>query len=167
MAIYWRTPGFKGRTLKVCVLSRWDFNFCVHSSPLRGLKTNKLQQPRKSVTYTPKSSHSLTLQNRLTHLHSKIVSLSYTPKSSHSLTLQNRLTLLHSKIVSLLKLHSARLNELRLTADATRESHNRPEQLHSLNKRGETREDRRQETVRKGGSYIHWWRKERRRKGGG
>ena len=38
MAIYWSTPGFKGRTFKLCVLTRWDFNFCVRSSPLRGFK---------------------------------------------------------------------------------------------------------------------------------
>ena len=36
LAIYWPTPGFKGRTFKLCVLTRWDFNFCVRSSPLRG-----------------------------------------------------------------------------------------------------------------------------------
>ena len=30
------TLGFKGRTFKLCVLTRWDFNFCVRSSPLRG-----------------------------------------------------------------------------------------------------------------------------------
>ena len=36
MAICWATPGFKGRTFKLCVLTRWDFNFCVRSSPLRG-----------------------------------------------------------------------------------------------------------------------------------
>ena len=40
MAIYWPTPGFKGRTFKLCVLTRWDFNFCVRSSPLRGTKRN-------------------------------------------------------------------------------------------------------------------------------
>ena len=27
----------KGRTFKLCVLTRWDFNFCVRSSPLRGI----------------------------------------------------------------------------------------------------------------------------------
>ena len=32
MAIYWSTPDFKGRTFKLCVLTRWDFNFCVRSS---------------------------------------------------------------------------------------------------------------------------------------
>ena len=36
MTIYWPTPGYKGRTLKICVLTRWDFNFCVRSSPLLG-----------------------------------------------------------------------------------------------------------------------------------
>ena len=40
MAIYWPTSGFKGRTFKLCVLTRWDFNFCVCSSPLRGVKSN-------------------------------------------------------------------------------------------------------------------------------
>ena len=35
MAIYWQ-PGFKGRTFQLCALTRWDFNFCVRSSPLRG-----------------------------------------------------------------------------------------------------------------------------------
>ena len=35
MAIYWPTPGFKGRTFKLCILIRWDFNFCIHSFPLR------------------------------------------------------------------------------------------------------------------------------------
>ena len=34
IAIYRPTPGFKGRTFKLCVLTRWDFNFCVRSSPL-------------------------------------------------------------------------------------------------------------------------------------
>ena len=29
MAKYWPTQGFKGRTFKLCVLIRWDFNFCV------------------------------------------------------------------------------------------------------------------------------------------
>ena len=34
MAIYWLTLGFKGRTFKLCVLNRWDFNFCICSSSL-------------------------------------------------------------------------------------------------------------------------------------
>ena len=36
MAIYWRTPGFKERTCKLCVLNQWDFNFCVRSSHCGG-----------------------------------------------------------------------------------------------------------------------------------
>ena len=36
MAIYWPTPGFKGRTFMLCVLTRWEFNFCVRSYPLQG-----------------------------------------------------------------------------------------------------------------------------------
>ena len=40
MALYWPTPGFKGRKFKLCVLTRWGFNFCVRSSPLRGLECN-------------------------------------------------------------------------------------------------------------------------------
>ena len=39
MAIYWPTPGLKGRTFKLCVLTRWDFNFCIRSSPLRGIES--------------------------------------------------------------------------------------------------------------------------------
>ena len=35
MAIYWPTLGFKGRTFKLCVFNRWDFNFCICSSPLQ------------------------------------------------------------------------------------------------------------------------------------
>ena len=41
MAIYWPTPGYKGRTCKLCVLNRWDFNFCIRSSPLRGQQTKQ------------------------------------------------------------------------------------------------------------------------------
>ena len=36
MATYWPTPGFKERTFKLCVLTRYDFNFCIRSSQLRG-----------------------------------------------------------------------------------------------------------------------------------
>ena len=35
--MYWPTPGFKGKTCQLCVLNQWTFNFCVRSSPLRGL----------------------------------------------------------------------------------------------------------------------------------
>ena len=38
MAIYCPTLGFKGKMFKLCVLTRWDFNFCVRSSPLQGVK---------------------------------------------------------------------------------------------------------------------------------
>ena len=47
MAIYWPTPGFKGRTFKLCVLTRGDFNFCVRSSPLRG--TGKEEECSRKV----------------------------------------------------------------------------------------------------------------------
>ena len=32
--IHWPTPGFTWRTFELCVLTRSDFNFCVHSSLL-------------------------------------------------------------------------------------------------------------------------------------
>ena len=44
MAIYGLTPGFKGRTFKLCVLTRWDFNFCVRSSPLRGKERDERKE---------------------------------------------------------------------------------------------------------------------------
>ena len=40
IAMYWPTPAFKGRTFKLCDLARWNFNFCVHSSPLRDYREN-------------------------------------------------------------------------------------------------------------------------------
>ena len=43
MATYWPAPGFKGRTFKLFVLTRWDFDFCVRSSPLRGQHGNRYQ----------------------------------------------------------------------------------------------------------------------------
>ena len=61
MAIYWPTPGFKGRTFKLCVLTRWDFNFCVRSSPLRGSK--RAYQLVKHLT-TVKQGKATTVQNR-------------------------------------------------------------------------------------------------------
>ena len=42
MAIHLPTPGFKGRMFKLCVLTRQDFNFCIHSSPLQGFWTGEL-----------------------------------------------------------------------------------------------------------------------------
>ena len=47
MAIYWPTPGFKDRTCKLCVLTRWDFNFCIRSSPLQGRFSEC--QPRNKI----------------------------------------------------------------------------------------------------------------------
>ena len=41
----WPTPGFKSRTLKLGVLNRKDFNFCVRNSPLRGLCKIVLARP--------------------------------------------------------------------------------------------------------------------------
>ena len=43
MAIYWPSPGFRGRTFKLCVLDRWDFNFCVRRSPTRGDSEHSFQ----------------------------------------------------------------------------------------------------------------------------
>ena len=48
MAIYWPTPGLKGRTFKLCVLTRSDFNFCVRSSPLRGSRSKWVLTETKS-----------------------------------------------------------------------------------------------------------------------
>ena len=42
MATYRPTPDFKGRTFKLCVLTERDFNFCVRSSPLRGIIADTL-----------------------------------------------------------------------------------------------------------------------------
>ena len=50
MVMYWPTPDFKGRTFKLCVLKRWDCNYCVRSSlmwgPRGGLKTVYLTKNR-------------------------------------------------------------------------------------------------------------------------
>ena len=46
MPIYRPTPGFKGTTFKLCVLTRWDLNFCVRSSPLRGQGTVKGEEEK-------------------------------------------------------------------------------------------------------------------------
>ena len=50
MAIYWPTPGFKGRVFELCVLNRLDFNFSVRSSPLREL----FFTPSPHTSYTAK-----------------------------------------------------------------------------------------------------------------
>ena len=54
MAIFWPISGFKGRTFKLCDLTRWDFNFCVRSSPLRGRPIEELKQ-----TIKHKNQHTL------------------------------------------------------------------------------------------------------------
>ena len=46
MAIYRPTPDLKGRTFKLCILIRWDFNFCVRSSSLRGRGERKKDKYR-------------------------------------------------------------------------------------------------------------------------
>ena len=48
MAIYQPTPGFKERTFQLCVLTRWDFNFCVCSSHLRGVVSQASSVPSSS-----------------------------------------------------------------------------------------------------------------------
>ena len=45
MAIYCPTPGFEGRTFKLCVLIRWDFIFCVRGE--RKKKKTKNQNTQK------------------------------------------------------------------------------------------------------------------------
>ena len=49
MAIYWPTPDLKGRMFKLCVLTRWHFNFCVRSSPLRVFSWNGMLQWRNNT----------------------------------------------------------------------------------------------------------------------
>ena len=51
MAICLPTPGFKWRTFKLCVLNKWDFNFCVRSSPLRGPIMDNMFSPPTCDTY--------------------------------------------------------------------------------------------------------------------
>ena len=48
MAIYWPPPGSKGRTFKLCVLTRRDFNFCVRSSPTAGIENGKINHCPKT-----------------------------------------------------------------------------------------------------------------------
>ena len=47
MAVYWPTPGYKGRTFQLCVLTRCDFNFCIRSSPLRGEEKEEEKEQEK------------------------------------------------------------------------------------------------------------------------
>ena len=76
MAIYWPIPGFKGRTIKPCVFTRWDFNFCARSSPLRGSnivfaspikpKDRRLSINR-TLTITSVTSITMTTHQRCSH----------------------------------------------------------------------------------------------------
>ena len=50
MAIYWPTPGFKGRTYKLCALNGLNFNFCVRSSPQRGQQKGDVPLPGNAVS---------------------------------------------------------------------------------------------------------------------
>ena len=63
MAIYGPTPGFKGRTFKLCVLTRWDFNFCIRSSPLRG--THRRNTHTHTYTHTRVRAHTHTHKRRV------------------------------------------------------------------------------------------------------
>ena len=81
MAIYWPTPGFKGRTFKLCVLTRWDFYFCVRSSPLRGINilTNK-------TSYTNAMNDSDIspdiLNNHFCNVHGKVITTDMSSNNS-------------------------------------------------------------------------------------
>ena len=64
MAIYWPTQGFKGRTFKLCVLTRWDFNFYVRRSPPRESKREVTREQARvycgfSGKIPPHSSNSI------------------------------------------------------------------------------------------------------------
>ena len=63
MAIYCPTPGFKfkGRTFKLCVLTRWGFNFCVRSSPMRERNTHT-----HTHTHTHTNTHTYRERDRQT-----------------------------------------------------------------------------------------------------
>ena len=54
MAIYSPPPCFKGRTFKLCVLNRWDFNFCICRSHCMCVKTKSYMD--KVSSYLKQSS---------------------------------------------------------------------------------------------------------------
>ena len=59
MAIYWPTPSFKGRTFKVCVLNRCDFNpasAAPHCGRIKDGKERKLNQILATTTVSRNSS---------------------------------------------------------------------------------------------------------------
>ena len=70
MAINWPTPSFKGRTFKLCVLTRWDFNFCICSSPLRGVNT-MIPQCKKLQNWVHCFWHVNTVKHGAKHFRAK------------------------------------------------------------------------------------------------
>ena len=69
MAICRPTPGFKGRTFNMCVLTKWDFNFCIRSSPLRGwlsaAATRKMGSCGRFRNYASRMNSAYTLASRV------------------------------------------------------------------------------------------------------
>ena len=43
------TSGYKGRTFKLCVLTRCDFNFCIRNSPLQGFVWSVFKELLKKI----------------------------------------------------------------------------------------------------------------------
>ena len=83
MAIYWPTPGFKGRTSTLCLLTRWDLNFCVPSSTLRGCpevwwtnnfghESTKLPLPQQRVDLAVSVSGATCTATLWTRIHEKM-----------------------------------------------------------------------------------------------
>ena len=74
MAIYWPTPGFKGRAFKLCILSRWDFNFCVRSRGVKEIQTDKTMKiSRRAIK--KRNTHVLKCSvYRLTDIWQKLIS---------------------------------------------------------------------------------------------
>ena len=64
MAIHRPTPGPKGRTFKLCVLTRWDFNVCVRSSTLRGKYSWKVHKGKNRHNSRIKGSGQARLVDR-------------------------------------------------------------------------------------------------------
>ena len=52
------TPGYKGRTFKLCVLTGGDFNFCVRSSPQRGTEGQRYAKKTEIETETDTQKNS-------------------------------------------------------------------------------------------------------------
>ena len=62
MAIYWPTPGFKGRRFKLGVLTKWDFNFCVRSSG-KSTTTHTQKHREHSLLFNKKTGENDTSMN--------------------------------------------------------------------------------------------------------